>query len=179
VATILTSRLVLRPFTSDGGDVDSLFGVFSRPEVARWSGQGVPMTHRDEAVARIGRMAERQGDHPAAGILAVVPHGTTTPVGMALLVPIPSSAGAAAVARDDHEIGWHLHPDVWGRGYAVETATALVQRAFASGLDTLVAVIDPDNVRSQAVCRRLGMTDLGLRDDWYDRRLRAFRLDHP
>jgi RimJ/RimL family protein N-acetyltransferase len=174
VNTIKTERLVLRPFTLD--DAPALFGIFSLPEVARWSGTGDPMTDVSEAVARIERMPVRAGDHPAAGILAVVPHGTDRVVGMAILVPLPPSKD---VDSHVHEVGWHLHPDVWGRGYATEAASALLDRGFAAGLDAIQAVTDPDNVRSQAVCRRLGMTDLGLRSDWYDRELRAFRLDRP
>ena len=169
-----TDRLTLRPFTLD--DTDALFDLMSHPEVARWSGRGVPMVDRQEAVERIERMPVRRGDHPAADVFAVVPHGEEKPVGMAVLVPIPTSEG---FDRDDHEIGWHLHPDVWGRGYATEAAKALVERAFTAGIPELYAVTNPDNVRSQAVCRRLGMTDLGLRTDWYDRELRAFRVDRP
>lgn len=171
---ITTERLTLRSFTAD--DADALFDLMSLPEVARWSGSGRPMVHRDEAVARIGRMPARAGGHPAAGIFAVVPRGAEAPVGMVLLVRAPASEG---VDRHDHEIGWHLHPDVWGRGYATEAASALVARGFAAGIPEVVAVTNPDNVRSQAVCARLGMTDLGLRSDWYDRELRAFSLDRP
>jgi RimJ/RimL family protein N-acetyltransferase len=174
VTTIETERLILRPFTQD--DAGDLFGIFSRPEVARWSGAGTPMTDVSEASARIDRMPARSGDHAATGIFAVVPHGADHLVGMAVLVPIPASAG---VERDDLEIGWHLHPDGWGHGYATEAATALVDRAFAADVTEVFAVTDPANVRSQAVCRRLGMTDLGLRTDWYDRELRAFRVDRP
>ena len=173
-ATIETERLTLRTFVPH--DADFMFELFSRPEVARWSGQGVPMQHRDEAVARIARQPERVGDHPATAIFAVLPRGTATPIGMAMLVPIPGSEG---FARDDFEIGWHFHPDAWGNGYATEAARALVDRAFAADIPELYAVTDIDNVSSQAVCRRLGMTDLGRRSDWYDRELRAFRLDHP
>ncbi len=174
MTVIETERLLLRPFTV--ADTDALFDLMSRPEVARWSGRGRPMLHRDEAVERIARMPVRRGDHPAADVFAAVPHGHDEPVGMAVLVPIPASEG---VDRHDHEIGWHLHPDVWGRGYATEAAIALVERAWAAGIPELYAVTDPDNVRSQAVCRRLGMTDLGLSTDWYDKELRAFHLDHP
>jgi RimJ/RimL family protein N-acetyltransferase len=171
---IETERLTLRLIGPD--DADFVFDLFRRPEVARWSGQRAPMQHRDEAVARVARYPQRAGDHPAAGMFAVLPHGAETPVGMALLVPIPSSEG---FGRDDMEVGWHFHPDVWGNGYATEAARALVDRAFTSDIPELYAVTDPDNAPSQAVCRRLGMTDLGLRSDWYDRELRAFRLDHP
>lgn len=174
VPSLLTERLTLRPF--DAGDADALFDLMSRPEVARWSGNGRPMVDRSEALGRIERMPVRQGDHPAAGILAVVPDGAERPVGMALLVPIPASAG---FERHDLEIGWHLHPDAWGHGYATEAAHALVDRAWAAGVPELYAVTHPDNVASQAVCGRLGMTDLGLRSDWYDKELRAFRLGQP
>lgn len=174
MTVIQTGRLTLRPFTE--ADTDALFELMSRPEVARWSGRGRPMEHRDEAVERIARMPVRRGDHPAAGVFAVVTDGAAEPVGMAVLVPIPASEG---VDRHDHEIGWHLHPDVWGRGYATEAAAALVERAWSGGIPELYAVTNPDNGPSQAVCGRLGMTDLGLRSDWYDKELRAFRLDHP
>jgi RimJ/RimL family protein N-acetyltransferase len=174
VAGIETDRLTLRAFTRD--DAPDLFGIFALPEVARWSGAGTPMTDVAEAVARIGRMPTRAGEHPAAGIFAVVPHGGGRVVGMAILVPIPASEGSE---RDDLEVGWHFHPDAWGHGYATEAATALLERAFAAGIEEVFAVTDPANVRSQAVCRRLGMTDLGLRTDWYDRELRAFRVDRP
>ena len=169
-----TSRLLLRDFVAE--DADFLFDMFSRPEVARWSGEGTPMAHRDEAVARIGRQFERKGGHPGAAILLATDRASGTPYGMVMLVPIPSSTGAG---REDMEIGWHFHPDAWGNGYATEAAAALVERAFGSEIPELYAVTEPLNEPSQAVCRRLGMTDLGLSSDWYDRELRAFRLRRP
>jgi ribosomal-protein-alanine N-acetyltransferase len=56
------------------------------------------------------------------------------------------------------EVLWALHPDVWGKGYATETARA----ALAYGFDTLAlklifAMTRPDNLASQAVMRRLGL----------------------
>ncbi|WP_083516436.1 GNAT family N-acetyltransferase [Aeromicrobium erythreum] len=173
-----TERLLLRPFEPD--DAGALFGWFSLPEVARWSGTGEPMRDVAEAEARIARMPERAGSHPAAGILAVCPDEALPPVGMVMLVPIPASAGRErGHGAGDWEVGWHLHPRAWGRGYATEAASALLERAASAGLPRVVAVTHPDNAPSQAVCRRLGMSDLGLRDDWYDRTLRAFALPLP
>lgn len=171
---INTERLALRSFTDD--DADFMFDLFGRPEVARWSGQGVPMAHRDEAVARIARQPGRIGAHAAAGIFAVIPHESSTPIGMVMLVPIPSSEG---FQRKDMEVGWHFLPDAWGHGYATEAARAMVDRAFAANIPRIYAVTDLDNGPSQRVCARLGMTDLGARPDWYDLELRAFRLDRP
>ncbi|VXB77951.1 GNAT family N-acetyltransferase [Aeromicrobium sp. 9AM] len=171
---IETERLTLRHFTPD--DADFLYDVFRRPEVARWSGEGEPMADRDAALRHIAGQPKRAGDHPAAGIFHVSVTATGTPAGLVLFAPLPSSEG---VGRDDMEVGWHFHPDAWGHGYATEAAQALVDRGFAAGLAEIYAVTHPDNVASQAVCRRLGMTDLGLRSEWYDVELRAFRLDHP
>ncbi len=174
MSVIETDRLILRPIEHD--DAARLFDMFRRPEVARWSGTGQPMTTIDEAHARIDRYPERCGTHPAAGVFAADLKSTGVMAGMCLLLPAPPSKG---IERRDMEIGWHLHPEVWGNGYATEGATALVERGFGAGIPQLYAVTNPDNTASQAVCRRLGMTDIGLRSDWYDLELRAFCLEGP
>jgi len=167
---IETERLRVRSVVET--DVDSIFALFSDPRVARWSGDGQAMTSRDEAVARVERYATRGGAQSWAGVFVI-----ETPAdefaGITMLVPLPASAG---FDRDDFEIGWHLLPSMWGHGYATESAAAMAARGFDAGLTEVFAVTAPDNGPSQAVCARLAMTDLGLRDDWYDARLRAFRL---
>ena len=132
-------------------------------------------TH-DDAVRRIDRMPARAGDSPEAGVFAIERKADGIVAGMAVLVPLPASEG---LSRSDMEIGWHLHPDSWGNGFATEAANALAARGFAAGVPDLYAVTKPANAPSQGVCRRIGMTDLGLRADWYDQELRAFRLDAP
>lgn len=169
-----TERLILRPYTHD--DAERLFDMMRRFEVAKWSGEGVPMKSIDEAYARIDRMPIRAGDRPEAGVFACERKDTGIVAGMSVLAPIPASKD---VDRSDMEIGWHLHPDSWGNGFATEAATALVARGFAAGLTELYAVTKPANMPSQAVCLRLGMEDLGLRTDWYDQELRAFCLKAP
>lgn len=166
---ITTERLHLRPVGEQ--DVDLVFALFSDPLVAPWSGDGHPMASRDEAVARIERYATRGGPHSWAGVFVIEQRSSGEPVGLTLLVPLPGSRGGE---RDDIEIGWHLLPSAWGHGYASEAGQAMIARGFEAGLDGVYAVTNPDNVRSQAVCERLGMADLGLRDDWYDRTLRGF-----
>ena len=57
------------------------------------------------------------------------------------------------------EIGWRLHPDAWGHGYATEAGHAALTAAHHDlGLDRIIAVIDPDNHPSLAVAHRLGMS---------------------
>ena len=56
------------------------------------------------------------------------------------------------------EIGYHLLPSAWGHGYAIEAAMAC--KAFAQQhalAPSVISLIDPDNLKSQAVARKNGM----------------------
>ena len=55
------------------------------------------------------------------------------------------------------EVGWSLHPEAWGRGYAREGASAAMDYAFdVLGWDEVIHCIDPDNAPSQRVAIALG-----------------------
>lgn len=55
------------------------------------------------------------------------------------------------------EVGWGLHPDAGGKGYAVEAATAAIDWAFAQlGWTEVVHAIAPENLPSAKVAERLG-----------------------
>ena len=58
------------------------------------------------------------------------------------------------------EIGWSLHPDFEGQGYASESARAMLEYAFGTlGLHRVTAELDPRNTASIALCKRLGMRE--------------------
>jgi RimJ/RimL family protein N-acetyltransferase len=92
--------------------------------------------------------------------------------GTVLFKPLPNGVGEV-------EVGWHLHPDSWGHGYATEAARAVIEHGFAAGLPEVYAVVRPGNEASLAVCARLGMVPLGRFRRWYDVELEAFRLMAP
>jgi len=155
---LMTARLRLRSWSFD--DADFLFDMYSRWEVQRFIGpEPTVMVDRGEAVASIER--RRSLDHPIHGIWAVETLADRELVGNLLLKPIPASGGQALPAADDIEIGWHLHPDQWGHGYATEAGAVVLAHAFAAGLSRVIAVTAPENLASQAVCLRLGMRPLG------------------
>jgi RimJ/RimL family protein N-acetyltransferase len=57
------------------------------------------------------------------------------------------------------EVGWRLARPAWGHGYASEAARRALAAAFTTyGLAEVVSFTSVDNVRSQAVMRRIGMT---------------------
>ncbi len=60
------------------------------------------------------------------------------------------------------EIGWSLHPDVWGRGYALEAARATMDYAVDTlGWTDIIHSIHPDNAPSQRLAERLGSVNRG------------------
>jgi RimJ/RimL family protein N-acetyltransferase len=73
------------------------------------------------------------------------------------------------------EVGWHLHPQYQGQGFATEAAGALLAAAATAGIGEVLALTDLDNVRSQAVAARLGMSDEGTTDRWFGLPSRQFR----
>lgn len=57
------------------------------------------------------------------------------------------------------EVGWGLARDAWGKGYATEAATAAIDWVFDElGWSEVIHCIEPANVNSQAVAKRLGST---------------------
>ncbi len=59
------------------------------------------------------------------------------------------------------EVGWGIAREHWGKGYAPEGATAAIDWAFDHlGWTEVIHCIDPGNINSQNVARRLGSSIL-------------------
>jgi RimJ/RimL family protein N-acetyltransferase len=55
-------------------------------------------------------------------------------------------------------VAWRLAREHWGQGYATEAATGWLDHGFGVlGLQRVISITDPPNLRSLAVMRRLGM----------------------
>lgn len=156
-----TERLLIRRWTHD--DAERLLDIQSRIEVVKWLGDGEPvlMQDLDEAHQRVDRYDERSA-RPPLGFWAVEVRATGVVAGSVLLLTLPNAEAGEV------EIGWHLHPDSWGLGYASEAARAVLEHGFTAGLPEILAVSHTDNHASQAVMRRIGMTDRGIVERWYD-----------
>lgn len=60
------------------------------------------------------------------------------------------------------EVGWSLHPEATGKGYAVEAAAAAMDYAFdVLEWPAVIHCIAPDNLASEKVAIRLGSTNRG------------------
>jgi len=56
------------------------------------------------------------------------------------------------------EVGYHVHLALRGRGLATEAAAAVRDTARAVGIPHLVAIIRPENLPSQRVSQKIGLT---------------------
>jgi RimJ/RimL family protein N-acetyltransferase len=168
-AVLLTDRLRLRlrPWTTSPADLARLADIYGREEITRWVG-GTPSV---PAVELVSRWATVHALDDRYGCWAIeLPDSSVA--GTVLFKPLPNGVGEV-------EVGWHLHPDSWGHGYATEAARAVIDRGFSAGVPEVYAVVRPGNAASMAVCRRLGMAALGRLRRWYDVELEAFRLMAP
>ena len=83
---------------------------------------------------------------------AVIERATNKPVGMVGLLT------QEVEGEMELEIGYHMLPSAWGKGYAKEAAVAC--RAFAAQHElapSVVSLIDQANYASQAVAKHNGM----------------------
>jgi len=148
-APLETERLLLRPFTP--GDFDALFAMHSRPEVARYL-YWEPRTEDEVRTVLEKKIASRalrsEGDVLA---FAVVLKETDEVVADVVLQWISREHGQG-------EIGYIVHPDHQGRGYATEACRPLLRLAFEDlNLHRVVGHLEARNAASARILEKLGM----------------------
>jgi RimJ/RimL family protein N-acetyltransferase len=109
------------------------------------------------------------------GGFMVVDKASGAVVGSTLLKHLPD---AQNVPTEDIEVGWHLMPSCWGRGYASEIARACITYGFCQlALPEIHAVVDPGNERSLRVARGTGLEHRGQTDRYYGMNAEWFSLE--
>lgn len=145
---IETERLILREFTLN--DLNDFALLMSDPEVMRFSLSG-PM---NKELAK-EYLQEKILDHYLKygyGLFAVVQKTNPSFMGFVGLMN-KNIDGEIKV-----ELSYRLHPKYWSKGFATEACLAVCNQAFIQiDLDEIVSIIDPNNTRSLAVAKRVGM----------------------
>ncbi|MFD9540714.1 GNAT family N-acetyltransferase [Streptomyces sp. NPDC060022] len=143
-----TDRLLLRRWRES--DLEPWAAMNADPEVREHLGELLTREQSDATVA--GMQADF--DERGFGWWALQSRRTGEFVGRAGLDEVDEDMPFAGV-----DVGWRLTRSAWGRGYATEAALACLAFGFESlGLPEVVASTTVNNLRSQAVMRRIGMT---------------------
>jgi RimJ/RimL family protein N-acetyltransferase len=164
----VTERLVLRGWTAD--DVEVALGIYGDPEVARWL---APEMDKVADRAAMGLVLQQWAAEDAqmltpAGRWAVELRHDGQVIGGASLLPLPPD--------EEFEMGWQLHRQAWGQGYATEAGLALARWAFGQGIEQVIALVRPANTRAAHTVRRIGMEWVGETEKYHRLRLQQFRL---
>lgn len=147
---VSTERLRLRPLRA--ADANALHGVYSHPLVEAWIGPHTAERVAQEIEYQLAGQAER-----GYSVWAVEDRSDGRFLGDCGLQPLEHKG-------PEVELGYDMHPDVWGRGLATEAARAVVEAALGPlGLDRVVAVVKPANAASRAVLEKAGLREAGRR----------------
>jgi RimJ/RimL family protein N-acetyltransferase len=161
-------RLVLRGWEVD--DAAAALAAYGDDQVARWLAPAMDIIG-DEAAMRVllqQWITEDARLLTPAGRWAVERREDGQMVGGATLLPLPPD--------DEFEIGWALHRQAWGHGYATESGLALARWAFDQGIEQVIALVRPANTRAAATVDRIGMEWVGETEKYHGLRLQEYRL---
>ncbi len=144
---IVTPRLILREFKES--DFDALRDIDSRPEMHTFEKElpGVEET-RQSLDTYIRDALDLPRVHHQLAIT---------------IQPADTARGIVKLSRQwqairEWEVGWAIHPEEWGRGYATEAAKYLINWGFtALNIHRIVAYCHVDNLPSVRVMEKLGM----------------------
>ena len=149
---LLTPRFVLHPMAP--GDLAWYAEFAGDAEVMQYIGHAGPLSHQ-QATERLARYVRCWEEH-GLGMFGVRLRDEPLPVGWAGLQPLSGT--------NEIEVGYAFGRPAWGRGYATEVASAVVQWGFeVLGLERIVAVASPENTASRRVMDKLGMQYEGVR----------------
>lgn len=147
---ISTDRLLLRPYAES--DLAAFADIYGRPEIVRYLYEQTRSTEkvREYIKDRLGNVAlEKVGDHLSIAVARKEDPGTAIGTAMLLWVSEEHAQG---------EVGYTMHPDHHGKGYATEVTRALVDLGFRdTKLHRICGRLDARNLASGRVLEKSGM----------------------
>jgi len=144
-----TDRLLIRPITTK--DLPLWVDFLAQEKATRYFPDY--MKHSAlEAKNWVIKQQYRYSIH-AFGLMAIIEKSSNQFIGQCGLLTQEIDG------RDELEIGYHLLPAYWGKGFATEGALFFKDYGFENNLaPSIISIIHVDNVPSQNVALRNGMT---------------------
>ncbi len=144
-----TKRLILRRLIPS--DCDSLFKLYSDPEVRQYFPEGT-LTY-DETQEELEWFLNGHPERPELGLWATIHAETNQFIGRCGLLPWTINE------HPEVEVAYLLSKAYWGQGLGTEVAQAILNYGFEHlQLSRLVCLIDRENIASIKVANNIGMT---------------------
>jgi ribosomal-protein-alanine N-acetyltransferase len=147
IPTIETPRTVLRAFND--GEAKTLHAILSEPGVLRYFPSSNP-----PSLERVEKLIESQSRHweeRGYGWWAVADQADDNLVGWCGLGFLEDT--------EETEIKYLFRPSHWGRSIATETASICIEYAYREvNLDTIIGLTHLENIASQRVLEKIGLT---------------------
>ena len=142
-----TEQLILRPLQAN--DAHTLATIWTDPDVTHFMGGP-----RDYAKLIVSFEKDaKENPPPRFDLFPVIEKATGNIIGHCGLLD-KEIEGVTEI-----ELVYVLAKSAWGKGYATEIATALRDYAFDTlKLNRIVSLIEPENIASQHVAQKVGMT---------------------
>lgn len=149
---IETERLYIKPWSLDY--TDQLYNLMSDSRVHIYTDETVWTKEKTKGYIQFNINREKVSLDDFHG--AVVLKETDEIIGLTGLNPY--------LLRQP-EIEWQLGVGFWNKGYATEIGKAVIHAAFKdSNIIKIYGMVNPKNIASMTVMKKIGMACLGLRD---------------
>lgn len=144
-----TKRLILRHLIME--DLADLFALYSDPEIRQYFPEGV--LNLEETKEELEWHMNGHPKYPELGLWATIHKETSKFIGRCGLLPWEIDG------KLEVEIAYLLDKSFWHQGLATEAAQGILNYGFEKlNLPRLICLIDPENIASQRVAERIGMT---------------------
>jgi RimJ/RimL family protein N-acetyltransferase len=144
-----TNRLILRRQVIK--DLDALWALYCDPRITNF----IPDAPRsyEEAREELEWHMNVHPRYPELGLWATIHKETGRFIGRCGLLPWTIDG------QREVEVAYTIAQEYWGQGLATEAARGILDYGFTKlNLSRLVCLIDPENIASQRVAEKIGMT---------------------
>jgi len=131
-------------------DLDKLFALYQDPEIRRYFPDGVKSY--EDTKEELEWHMNGIPDHDDLGLWATIHKESNSFIGRCGLLPWEIDG------KLEIEVAYLLDKNFWHQGLATEAANGILKYAFENlNLSRIICLMDPDNIASQNVAKRIGM----------------------
>lgn len=148
---IKTERLIIKPYVAE--DVEGLIGLLTNPDITQTF-----MVPEFDSYEQTEELAKK--------LIAFSHVGDTTHLeyGIYLGKRLIGFLNDCGMEEKEIEIGYVIHPDYQGKGYATEAVKTIIRELFEMGFEKVTAGYFEENEASHRVMEKCGMQQTDITD---------------